>query len=96
MKLLKDVTQYCIKVDYYHWSDEKGEYTLPLYWCIDDSPARIIIFREKIDDRLRVFDTEEEAKEYLKSHTTGFNVCYENPRVVKIKYNFNENKWEEC
>ena len=103
MKLLKDVTQYCIKVDYYHWSDEKGEYTLPLYWSIDTetkrkdgTSANLIIFKENICDCLRVFDTEKEAKEYIATHTTGFNVCYENPRVVKIKYNFEENKWEEC
>lgn len=95
MKLLGDV-KYGIKVDYFHWNAETDEeYTLPLYWCIDDSPARIIIFREEIDDRLRVFDTGEEAIEYLKSHTTGFQVCYENPRVVKIKYDFAENRWEE-
>lgn len=95
MKLLGDV-KYGIKVDYFHWNAETDEeYTLPLYWCIDDSPARIIIFREEIDDRLRVFDTAEEAIEYLKSHTTGFQVCYENPRVVKIKYDFTENRWED-
>lgn len=96
MKLLGDA-KYCIKVDYFHWDGEKDEeYTNPLYWCIDESPARIIIFRESIDDRLRVFDTEEEAQEYLESHTTGFNVCYENPRIVQVKYNFEENRWEEC
>ena len=95
MKLLGDV-RYCIKVDYFHWDEEKDEeYTKPLYWCVSEEHL-IIIFREEIDNRLRVFDTEKEANEYLKSHSTGFNICYENPRVVAIKYNFDENKWEEC
>lgn len=102
MKLLRDVTQYCIKVDYYHWSDEKGEYTIPLFLSIDTetkakdgTSVNLIIFKENICDCLRVFDTEKKAKEYLKNHTTGCSVCYENPRVVKIKYNFEENRWEE-
>lgn len=100
MKLLGDV-RYCIKVDYFHWNSETDEeYTLPLYWCIDDSPAHIIIFLEEINERLRVFDTEKEANEYLKSHSTGLNVSYENPRVVAIKMHYNKNEgmyeWEEC
>ena len=101
MKLLKDVELYCIKVDYFMWSEEKGDYTEPCYLSIDTeikkkdgNPANLIIFKEDITPYLRVFDTEKEAKEYIQSRIS--NPCYcENPRVVKVKYNFESKEWEE-
>lgn len=102
MKLLKDVSVYCIKVDYFMWSEEKGDYTSPEYLSIDTetkrkdgTPANLIIFKEKITPSLRVFDTEIEAEEYMNSRIK--NPCYcENQRVVKITYNFETKEWEEC
>lgn len=96
MKLLRDVTQYCIKVDYFIWNEETDtEGREPLYWCIQEK-TNLVIFRESINSELRVFDKYYEAREYLEAHQTGFNICYENPRIVEIKYNFEENRWEEC
>ena len=101
MKLLRDVELYCIKVDYYMWSEEKGDYTEPAYLSIDTETmkkdgtcANLIIFEEKITPHLRVFDTEIEAKEYMESRLS--DPCYcENPRVVKIKFSNETKEWEE-
>lgn len=101
MKLLGDV-KYCIKVDYFMWSEEKGEYKEPVYLTIDTETKRkdgtnanIIIFKEDITPNLRVFDTHKEAVEYMLSRIS--NPCYcDNQRVVKIKYDFENEKWEEC
>ena len=101
MKLLRDVEVYCIKVDYFMWSEEKGDYTEPAYLSIDTetmkkdgTPANLIIFEEEITPHLRVFDKVGDAVKYMVSHIN--NPCYcEKPRVVKIKYNTETNKWEE-
>lgn len=96
MKLLGNEI-YCIKVDYFMWDSEKDEqYEEPVFLGIDTStPANLLIFDEKITSRLRIFDTETEAKDYLKNHNTGNGICFTNPRVTKIKYNFEKEKWEE-
>lgn len=98
MKLLSNVFLYAIKCDYFMWSEEKGEYTEPVYWAIDTSTkANIIIMRENVNDpQLRVFDSLTAAKTYIKDHTTGFDICMENVRPVKINYNFDRKEWEEC
>lgn len=102
MKLLKDECLFCIKVDYFMINGETNEeYTQPEYLGIDTktkkkdgTPANFIIFLETITENLRVFDTEREALDYMNSRIK--NPCYcENPRVIKIKYNFENNKWEE-
>lgn len=101
MKLLKDVELYCIKVDYFMWYEDKGECIEPCYLSIDTETmkkdgtcANLIIFEEKITPHLRVFDTENEAKDYMESHIK--NPCYCcNPRVVKVKYNFESKEWEK-
>ena len=100
MKLLGD-TMYCIKVDYYMWSEDKGEYTEPTYLTIDTEtkdiegkPSNLIIFKNEITPNLRVFDKHKEAVEYMLSRIS--NPCYcENQRVVAIRYNFETNAWEE-
>lgn len=101
MKLLRDEFLYAIKVDYYMWSEEKGEHTEPLYLCIDTKTRRkdgklagIIIFSNEIVENLRVFDTERDALSYLKDKSK-YTCSYENPRVVKIKYDYTKRKWEE-
>lgn len=102
MKLLGDV-RYCIKVDYFMWDSETDkDYTQPCYLSIDTetktkdgTPCNLIIFKEEITSNLRVFDDHKEAIEYMLSHIS--NPCYcENPRVIKIKYNFKTREWEEC
>ena len=103
MKLLGD-TKYCIKVDYFMWDDEKNEeYREPMYLAIDTeikdrngNPANLIMFKENITANLRVFDTKKEAKDYITTHNTGISICYENERVVAIRYNFETREWEEC
>ena len=101
MKLLKDITAYCIKVDYFMWSEEKGEYTEPAYLSIDTgtkakdgTPVNLIIFKEDITPCLRIFDTKKEATEYMKKHLSNSCSC-ENERVVKLKlkYNLNEDMY---
>lgn len=102
MKLLKDACLYCIKVNYYMIDSEENEYEEPLYLSIDTekkrkdgTPANIIIFEETITPHLRVFDTEKEAQEYI--NQKGVNTCcYEKGRVIKIIYNCENGKWEEC
>jgi len=104
MKLLKDVTLYCIKVDYFMWNEEKQEeYTEPVYLCIDTEtkkkngePMNLIIFEEDINNPcLRVFDTENKAKKYMKDHEMNNSICYDNNRVVKITYDFENKTWRE-
>lgn len=103
MKLLKDVWLYAIKVDYFMYNSETdSEYTQPVYLSIDTetkkkdgTPLNLIIFEEEITDHLRVFDTEREAKKYMKEKCSD-SCCFENPRVIKSKYNSEKNTWEEC
>lgn len=102
MKLLGDIKMYCIKVDYFMWSEEKGEYTEPVYLSIDTETckkdgtcANLICFKEDIKPNLRVFDTVKEAEGYIAAHSTGINISYENPEVVAIKYDFDAQKWVE-
>lgn len=103
MKLLGNLELYCIKVDYFMFNSETDEeYTEPSYLSIDTetkkkdgTPANLIIFKEDITSCLRVFDTEKEATEYMDSRIS--NPCYcENPRVVKITYDYEKKEWKEC
>ena len=97
MKLLSEVPTilYCIKADYFMWSEENGEYKEPLYWCLDQSKYQLIVFEEKLNPRVRVFDTFKKAKNYFNKHNVSDCFCYDNPRIVAIAYNFNEKRWEE-
>ena len=101
MKLLKDITTYCIKVDCFMWSEEKGEYTEPAYLSIDTETKtkdgvcmNLITFKENITPCLRIFDTKKEATEYMKKHLSN-SFGHENERVVKLKlkYNLNEDMY---
>jgi hypothetical protein len=101
MKLLRDEFLFAIKVDYYMWSEEKGDYTEPVYLSIDTETKRkdgtlagIIIFETEIKENLRVFDREGDAIYYLEKRGKE-TCCYTNGRVIKIKYNFESNTWEE-
>lgn len=101
MKLLGDV-MYCIKVDYFMYDSENDkEYTQPCYLTLDtktkDKNGEIlylITFNDKITSNLRVFNTEMDAHTYRIARLA--NPCYcNNVRVVKIRYNFETNAWEE-
>ena len=102
MKLLEDINIFAIKVDYYMWDEETdSEYEQPVYLTIDtetrgDSgvPLNLIMFTENITSNLRVFDTYREAEEYMAKKCSN-SPCFENPRVVKIRFG-KENKWEEA
>lgn len=104
MKLLKDLIMYAIKIDYFMWDEKKEEeYTEPHFLTIDTetkdksgNPLNLLIFKKEITENLRVFNTHKEAVKYIAEKSYLKSPCYgENVRVVKIKYNFNENKWEE-
>ena len=105
MKLLKDLVVCVIKVDYFMY-DEKtdSEYTEPYYLAIDTEvknkngePMNLLIFKKEITEDTRIFYSHKEAVKYIAEHTSLKSPCYgENVRVVRIKYNFNENKWEEA
>lgn len=106
MKLLEDIeiTRYCIKIDYYMWDNDRDDVgEVPHYLAIDTktkdkegNPMNLLIWKEEITPNLRVFDSEQEATEYMKSRISN-NPCYgTNQRVVKIRYNFKKRKWEEC
>ena len=105
MTLLKDVTTlFAIKIDYFMWDEKKEEeYTKPHFLTIDTeikdksgNPLNLLIFKKEITANLRVFNTHTEAVKYIAEKPSLKSPCYgENVRVVKIKYNFNENKWEE-
>ena len=97
MMLLKDLIVYAIKVDYYMW-DEKtdSEYTEPHFLTISHPPMNVITFNKEIKENLRIFNRYSEAVKYICSHDSLKNPCYgENVRVVKIKYNFENQVWEE-
>ena len=101
MKLLNNVEFYCIKVDYYMWSEKKGEYTEPVYLSIDyvskrkdQTPANWIIFEEEIGPGLRIFDSKVEAISYMDERIKNPSYC-ENQRVVKIIFDFENGKWKE-
>lgn len=93
MKLLQEEFLYAIKVDYYMFDGEK-EYTKPLYLAINTKKNNLIVFKEDITGSLRVFDTERDASEYIKTHLKRSCSC-ENPRVVKVKYDFTSKVWKE-
>ena len=103
MLLLKDIYFYAIKVDYFMYNSETDEeYTEPVYLSInteikdkEGNPMYLISFKEEITENIRIFDTESEAKTYIRFHIMNNN-CFENQRVVKIQYNFETNKWEEA
>ena len=90
MKLLRDAKLYCIKVDYFMWSNEKQEeYNEPAYLSIDTKtkkkngePMNLLIFKEAITPHLRVFDTEREAKKYFKDH----NIKFEEKSIINNMY----------
>lgn len=100
MKKLQDIVAYCIKVDYYMWSEEKGDYTEPLYLSLvnyERNGAKyenVIVFRENITPDLRVFSTFDDAEYYISQRCVN-SCCYENARTVKIKYDFDMNEWKE-
>lgn len=81
---------YVIMVDYYHWSEEKGEYTLPMFLNVKP-PHRIFTFTETINDDTKRFATKKEAKAYIEKHfkdepEKGIYrcTCFENIRIIKI------------
>lgn len=93
-KLLKDQRFFAIKCDYFMWSEERGEYTEPVYWALDDN--EIIVMEDDVNcGRLRVFTSLTAVKKYIRSHNTGVNICMENVRPVEIRYSFSERKWKE-
>lgn len=102
MKLLKDITVYAIKVDYYMYDTEaEVEYLEPVYLSIDREtkdengiPLGLIVFRDNITENLRIFDTLKEANDY-KLRKCSNSHSFENARIVKVKYDHKEEVWRE-
>lgn len=102
MKLLKDITVYAIKVDYYMYDPEiEAEYLEPVYLSIDTekqdengNPMNLITFRDSITPNLRIFDTLKEANDY-KLRKCSNSHSFENARIVKVKYDHKEEVWKE-
>ena len=101
MKLLKDVSFYAIKVDYYMYDMETdSEYLYPVYLSIDTEkdqngiPKNLIIFRDDITPNLRVFDDLKDANEYITKKCNS-PCSFENPRVIKVRFDYKENMWKE-
>lgn len=94
MKLLKDLVVYVIKVDYFMEDENGNEYTKPMFLFLNS--LKSFYFKEEIEENIRIFYSHKEAVQYIAEHSALRTPCYgENVRVVKIKYNFKENKWEE-
>lgn len=94
MKLLKDLVVYVIKVDYFMEDENENEYTKPMFLFLNS--LKNFYFKEEIEENIRIFYSHKEAVQYIAEHSALRTPCYgENVRVVKIKYNFKENKWEE-
>ena len=102
MKLLKDITVYAIKVDYYMYDPiTDNEYLEPVYLSIDTetkdengNPKNLIMFCDNLTPNLRIFDTLREANDY-KLRKCSNSQCFENPRIVKVKYDYKEETWKE-
>lgn len=92
MFLLKNEYLYAIKADVFCRRGDE-EYTESNYISIDTRGGRnLLIFTEKINDNLRVFDTEREAENYVKDKIYLHHNC-ENIRIVKVMYDFEKRKW---
>lgn len=101
MMLLKDTKLFAIKVDYYMWSEEKGEYLEPHYLSIDTetkrkdgTSANLIVFREQITSELRVFLTKTEVTKYKREKCKDA-ISFTNARIIEVMYNFETGNWEE-
>ncbi len=78
---------YAIVVDYYCWSEEKGEHAEPMYLGIAYPPKNIYVFDEEHNSRSFRWDDKEDAKEYLNKFKKNVDGCcsFENPRVEEVE-----------
>lgn len=92
MFLLKNEYLYAIKADVFCLRGDE-EYTESNYISIDTREGKnLLIFTEKINANLRVFDTEREAENYVIDKMCLHNSC-DNIRIVKVMYDFEKRKW---
>ena len=77
---------YAIVVDYYNWSDGKGEYTTPMYLGVAYPPKNIFVFDEEHNCRSYRWENKADAEEFLdKFKEKTENCCsFENPRIKEI------------
>ena len=94
-KLLKDQRFFAIKCDYFMWTEERGEHMVPHYWSLSEERQIIVVTNDVNDPDLRVFTSKTAVNKYIKTHTTGVNICIENVRPVEICYDFDEREWKE-
>ena len=76
---------YAIMVDYYRWSEEKGDYTEPLYLALEGE-RKLFTFEGSVTERTKVFKTAKEAGEYVDKHfwIDKQRVCFKNVKIVEI------------
>ena len=76
---------YAIVVDYYCWSEEKGEHTTPMYLGIAYPPKNIYVFDEEHNSRSFRWGNKADAKKYFKEHKFDEPaLCYENARIEEV------------
>lgn len=98
MKLLKNVELWCIQADAPMWNKTLGKYTESAYLTIvtktkdkKGNPVNLLILEPTITDNLLVFDTEEEAQDYMDTRLKDSLIT--GKRVVKITWDCKTNHW---
>lgn len=78
---------YAIVVDYYCWSEEKGEHAEPMYLGIAYPPKNIYVFDEEHNSRSYRWGDKADAEEFLcKFKEKMINCCsFENARVEEVE-----------
>ena len=74
--------KYYILVDYFMYSDEKGDYTEPLYLGVEGE-HKIFVFDKEVSARTKIFTSAKEAGEYVDKHFSDMPMSYENLRIVQ-------------
>lgn len=77
---------YAIVVDYYCWSEEKGQHTKPMYLGIAYPPKNIYVFDEEHSSRSFRWENKADAEKYFKEHHFDRSaLSYENARVEEVQ-----------
>ena len=77
---------YAIMVDYYRWSEEKGDYTEPLYLGLEGK-LKIFVFDEEITERTKLFKTAKAAGYYVDKHfgPDRQRICFKSVKIVEVE-----------
>jgi len=77
---------YAIMVDYYCWSEEKGEYREPVYLGIAYPPKNLFVFDKEHNSRSYRWDKKADAEKFLcKFKESTIDCCsFENARIEEV------------